>query len=153
MDHGCAPCLSQQSPSFSSACRSVDRDYAAFLEIARTESPAGRGQADPRSGSAYRSAFRRFASTQVLDVTDADKELGQPVILNGLPLTKIHHVAFDAHLIGVDLITEFTSPIGRSKLMMARFGSSEACRKNQLTMRRWRFAPKGATTTRAGLLR
>jgi putative restriction endonuclease len=38
------------------------------------------------------------------------------VILNGLPLTKIHHVAFDAHLIGVDLITEFTSPISCSKL-------------------------------------
>jgi putative restriction endonuclease len=39
------------------------------------------------------------------------------VILNGLPLTKIHHVAFDAHLIGVDLITEFTSPISCSNLM------------------------------------
>jgi putative restriction endonuclease len=27
---------------------------------------------------------------------------GQPVVSNGLPLTKIHHAAFDAHLIGVD---------------------------------------------------
>jgi putative restriction endonuclease len=33
---------------------------------------------------------------------DADEQLGQPVISNGLPLTKIHHAAFDAHLIGVD---------------------------------------------------
>jgi putative restriction endonuclease len=41
------------------------------------------------------------------------------VILNGLPLTKAHYVAFDAHLIGVDLITEFTSPLGWSKFMMA----------------------------------
>ena len=30
------------------------------------------------------------------------EQLGQPVISNGLPLTKIHHAAFDAHLIGVD---------------------------------------------------
>ena len=33
---------------------------------------------------------------------DADEQLGQPVISNGLPLTKIHHAAFDAHLIGID---------------------------------------------------
>jgi putative restriction endonuclease len=33
---------------------------------------------------------------------DADEQLGQPVISNGLPLTKLHHAAFDAHLIGVD---------------------------------------------------
>ena len=46
---------------------------------------------------------------------DADERLEQPVISRRLPLTKIHHVAFDAHLIGVDLITEFTSPIGCSK--------------------------------------
>jgi putative restriction endonuclease len=33
---------------------------------------------------------------------DAHEQLGQPVISNGVPLTKIHHAAFDAHLIGVD---------------------------------------------------
>jgi putative restriction endonuclease len=33
---------------------------------------------------------------------DADEQLGQPIISNGQPLTKIHHAAFDAHLIGVD---------------------------------------------------
>jgi len=33
---------------------------------------------------------------------DADEQLGQPVIPNGLPLTKLHHAAFDAHLIGID---------------------------------------------------
>jgi hypothetical protein len=43
---------------------------------------------------------------------------------NGLPLTKIHHVAFDVHLIGVGLFTEFTSLIGCSKSMMARFSNS-----------------------------
>ena len=33
---------------------------------------------------------------------DADEQLGQPIISNGLPLTTIHHAAFNAHLIGVD---------------------------------------------------
>ena len=28
--------------------------------------------------------------------------MGQPVVPNGLPLSKIHHAAFDAHLIGID---------------------------------------------------
>jgi putative restriction endonuclease len=35
-------------------------------------------------------------------VMDADEQLGQPIISNGLPLTKLHHAAFDAHLIGID---------------------------------------------------
>jgi putative restriction endonuclease len=28
--------------------------------------------------------------------------LGQPIVSNALPLTKIHHAAFDANLIGID---------------------------------------------------
>jgi putative restriction endonuclease len=35
-------------------------------------------------------------------VMNADDRLGQPIIPNGLPQTKIHHAAFDAHLIGID---------------------------------------------------
>ena len=35
-------------------------------------------------------------------LVDTDVELGQPVVSNGLPLSKIHHAAFDAHLIGID---------------------------------------------------
>jgi hypothetical protein len=35
-------------------------------------------------------------------VMDAHEQLGQPIVSNGLPLTKIHHAAFDAHLIGID---------------------------------------------------
>jgi putative restriction endonuclease len=35
-------------------------------------------------------------------VADKDEKLGQPVVPNGIPLSKIHHAAFDAHLIGVD---------------------------------------------------
>ena len=35
-------------------------------------------------------------------VEDGDQALGQPVVPNGLPLSKIHHAAFDADLIGID---------------------------------------------------
>ena len=58
--------------------------------------------------SAYggRCAISHLPEPRLLDaahiVMDADEQLGQPVISNGLPLTKIHHAAFDAHLIGID---------------------------------------------------
>lgn len=35
-------------------------------------------------------------------VADRNERLGQPVVQNGIPLSKIHHAAFDAHLIGID---------------------------------------------------
>lgn len=35
-------------------------------------------------------------------VSDRNEPLGQPVVPNGLPLSKLHHAAFDAHLIGID---------------------------------------------------
>lgn len=35
-------------------------------------------------------------------VADGHEKLGHPIVQNGLPLSKIHHAAFDAHLIGVD---------------------------------------------------
>jgi putative restriction endonuclease len=35
-------------------------------------------------------------------VEDKDERFGQPVVSNGIPLSKIHHAAFDAHLIGID---------------------------------------------------
>jgi putative restriction endonuclease len=35
-------------------------------------------------------------------IADNDDRLGQPVVTNGIPLSKIHHAAFDAHLIGID---------------------------------------------------
>ncbi len=35
-------------------------------------------------------------------VSDKDEHFGQPVVPNGIPLSKIHHAAFDAHLIGID---------------------------------------------------
>jgi putative restriction endonuclease len=35
-------------------------------------------------------------------ISDGDEQYGQPVVNNGIPLSKIHHAAFDAHLIGID---------------------------------------------------
>jgi putative restriction endonuclease len=35
-------------------------------------------------------------------ISDKDPKFGQPVVSNGIPLSKIHHAAFDAHLIGID---------------------------------------------------
>lgn len=35
-------------------------------------------------------------------IVDKDERLGQPIVPNGIPLSKTHHAAFDAHLIGID---------------------------------------------------
>ncbi|MHB8255286.1 MAG: HNH endonuclease [Acidiferrobacter sp.] len=35
-------------------------------------------------------------------VSDKDERLGQAIVPNGIPLSKIHHAAFDAYLIGID---------------------------------------------------
>jgi len=58
--------------------------------------------------AAYRGrcAISHIPEPRLLDAThiimDANEQLGQPVVSNGLPLTKLHHAAFDAHLIGID---------------------------------------------------
>lgn len=53
-----------------------------------------------------RCALSGLPEARLLDaahiVSDRDEALGQPVVPNGLPLSKIHHAAFDAHLIGID---------------------------------------------------
>jgi putative restriction endonuclease len=35
-------------------------------------------------------------------IADKEETWGQPLVQNGIPLSKIHHAAFDAHLIGID---------------------------------------------------
>ena len=58
-----------------------------------------------------RCAISHLPEPRLLDaahiVMDADEQLGQPIVSNGLPLSKIHHAAFDAHLIGDPLQTKF----------------------------------------------
>lgn len=35
-------------------------------------------------------------------MNDGNEQYGQPIVSNGIPLSKIHHAAFDAQLIGID---------------------------------------------------
>jgi putative restriction endonuclease len=53
-----------------------------------------------------RCAVSRLPEPLLLDaahiVADKDEQFGHPIIPNGLPMSKIHHAAFDAHLIGID---------------------------------------------------
>ena len=53
-----------------------------------------------------RCAITGLPETRLLDaahiISDGDEALGQPIVPNGLSLSKIHHAAFDAHIIGVD---------------------------------------------------
>lgn len=58
--------------------------------------------------SAYgsRCAISGLPEPRLLDaahiIEDQHEALGQPIVRNGLPLSKIHHATFDAHLIGID---------------------------------------------------
>ena len=53
-----------------------------------------------------RCALSGLPETLLLDaahiIPDKDKDFGQAIVPNGVPLSKIHHAAFDAHLIGID---------------------------------------------------
>ena len=67
-----------------------------------------------------RCAITNLPEPRLLDaahiVSDTDEELGQPVVPNGLPLSKIHHAAFDANLIGID--ADFTIHVSEALLSM-----------------------------------
>jgi hypothetical protein len=63
-------------------------------------------------------------------VVDADERFGQLIVSNGLPVPKIHHAAFDAHLIAVDGISVSTSPTGCSASMMVRSSNSASKRSS-----------------------
>ncbi len=56
--------------------------------------------------SAYngKCAISGMPMPQLLDAAHIkpDKDQGLPIVSNGIPLTKIHHAAFDANLIGID---------------------------------------------------
>lgn len=53
-----------------------------------------------------RCAFSGLSEPLLLDAAhilpDRDPGWGQPVVQNGLPMSKIHHAAFDSHLLGID---------------------------------------------------
>ena len=58
--------------------------------------------ASTTSAPTKRKTIRRLRLTRTLHISDKDEILGQPVVTNGLLLSKIHHTAFDAHLTGID---------------------------------------------------
>lgn len=53
-----------------------------------------------------RCAISRLPEPRLLDaahiMADRHETLGQPVVPNGLPLSKVHHAAWDADLVGID---------------------------------------------------
>lgn len=53
-----------------------------------------------------RCAISNLPEEKLLDAAhitpDSQEHLGQPEVINGLPLSKVHHAAFDTHLIGID---------------------------------------------------
>jgi putative restriction endonuclease len=58
------------------------------------------------SAYAGRCAISRLPEPRLLDaahiMADGDEIMGQPIVSNGIPLSKVHHAAFDANLIGID---------------------------------------------------
>jgi hypothetical protein len=53
-------------------------------------------------------------------VTDRDEQLGQPVVPNGIPLSKIHHAAFDAHHADSPRALGLLRPAPRAALTLCR---------------------------------
>jgi putative restriction endonuclease len=83
--------------------------------------------------SAYegRCAISRLPEPLLLDaahiVDDGNEKFGQPIISNGIPLSKIHHAAFDAHLIGID--PDFRIHVSQKLLDMRDGPTLEALRQ------------------------
>ena len=67
-----------------------------------------------------RCAISRLPEPRLLDaahiMADRHETLGQPVVPNGLPLSKIHHAAWDADLIGID--ADFRIHVSEQLLVM-----------------------------------
>ena len=83
---------------------SVVRRYATYEVRQRLHQAAFREAVIKAYGG--RCALSGLPEPRLLDaahiISDKDEEFGQPVISNGLPLSKVHHAAFDAHMIGID---------------------------------------------------
>jgi putative restriction endonuclease len=114
-------------PIAQSAESSLERQYAQRLTTYRLHQQVFR----PRVLRAYRSrcAMCRLGHASLLDAAHivADKqEHGDPVVPNGLALCKIHHAAYDVHILGVrpdhvvevreDILDEVDGPMLRHGL-------------------------------------
>jgi len=83
---------------------SIERRYAIRLVSQRLHQATFREAV--LTAYAGRCAISGLPEPRLLDaahiMADAHEEMGQPVVSNGLPLSKVHHAAFDANLIGID---------------------------------------------------
>lgn len=83
---------------------SEERRYA--FQIVKRRVHQGQFRESMLTAYKGRCALSGIPERRLLDaahiIPDTDPELGQPVISNGLLLSKIHHAAFDGHLIGID---------------------------------------------------
>jgi putative restriction endonuclease len=81
-----------------------DRRYA--LQLVRKRLHQATFREAVLSAYGQRCAISGLPEPRLLDaahiVGDRDEDFGQPVVSNGLPMTKFHHAAFDANLIGID---------------------------------------------------
>ena len=83
---------------------SEERRYS--FQIVKQRVHQGRFRESILTAYRERCALSGIPERRLLDaahiISDANPELGQPIIPNGLLLSKIHHAAFDSHLIGID---------------------------------------------------
>jgi putative restriction endonuclease len=81
----------------------AERKYA--MRIVRQRLHQARFREAVLSAYGNRCAISRLPEPRLLDaahiIGDADVD-GLPIVPNGLPLSKVHHAAFDANLIGID---------------------------------------------------
>lgn len=93
-----------ESDDLSSSPHAAERRYALRVVKQRLHQDAFREAVI----TAYRGrcALSGLREHRLLDaahiVSDKNELLGQPIVPNGLPLSKIHHAAFDSDLIGID---------------------------------------------------
>jgi putative restriction endonuclease len=92
------------STSIGAAPTAPERRYALRLVRQRLHQTTFREAVLTAYGG--RCAISGLPEPRLLDaahiIGDADVNLGQPLLTNGLPLSKLHHAAFDANLIGID---------------------------------------------------
>jgi len=83
---------------------SEERRYS--FQIVKQRVHQGRFRESILTAYRERCALSGIPERRLLDaahiIPDADTGFGQPLIPNGLLLSKIHHAAFDSHLIGID---------------------------------------------------
>lgn len=82
----------------------VERRYALRLVKQRLHQASFRDAVISAYGG--RCALSGLPEQRLIDaahiISDAHEQLGQPEVPNGIPLSKLHHAAFDGHLIGID---------------------------------------------------